>query len=123
MFLSCFAQKPECLEEARKQYERWKQSPNPSKDNPIPADYQTTFIAFGIVLNNGTKDEKDKEFKFLIAATAGTEKGNPLEIEFYATRLREARQAANDFIWSRPGTGLRSHSVPFRWIMTQALSL
>ena len=86
IFLSCLGLKPECLEEARKQYQMWKQSPEPFKNNPIPADYQTTFISFGMVVVNGTEEEQNKENEFVRKAANSIDRGNPLK-GFYSDRL------------------------------------
>ena len=55
MYLSCFAHNKQCLEEARKQFQIWKQSADRIKTNTIPVDYQITIIAFGIA--SGTSEE------------------------------------------------------------------
>ena len=108
MSLSCFAQNKQCLGEAKKQFQIWKQSTDPFETNPIPADYQTTFIAYGIT--SGTIVEIEQNKNFVLELFQKNFFGDPLE-HTYSLRLQAGLIHAQEFIRKTRPDNTSSFSV------------
>ena len=120
MSLSCFAQNKQCLEQARKQFQKWKQSTDRFKTNTIPVDYQITFMAFGIASGTSEEIEQNAEFvEEVFMSYYSTEGdmlrplGNSLEMS-YALRLKDGLLLAKKVLAKISPNITFPSSVPFR---------